>query len=330
MSFLTCFGRGHRTLNVLKLATSILSVPLLVTSFAAQEPRPNQAVSNILEENFAFPPPIQWRMGEMEVSLIALAWGPANSPEMIAKGREVRARENPEFFSARPYALAMRFRATLTSPRFLEMSTTSGLAQIKNVEGNLEYPSDLTPSGFVPGTYDLHFTQNAKTTEYWDFFPASPAQKEFLFRAVPPSNRAKLSFRIIVKDNRFVIINVSPGAEAKALQFRKNFSGTIGAESKVNLQLTGKGPELSGAEQYAGVGKTLWLKGMVDSLDNFILKEYYPKDQVTGIFQGKFSYNYGVMTGYFSKPDGSRLQPFEFREVVAPSRSGKNGTDSRP
>ncbi len=42
--------------------------------------------SNILEKSFAFPPPVQWISGNWEVSLIGVAWGPANSPEMISKG----------------------------------------------------------------------------------------------------------------------------------------------------------------------------------------------------------------------------------------------------
>lgn len=290
-------------------------------------------MSNILEEKLAFPPPIQWRMGEAEFSLIALAWGPANSPGMISKGRELGRGEKPEFFSNRPYALAVCLRATL--PRPVHGLRLSGLVRIKNVDGNIEYPSDLTPSGFVSpfvvpaGVNDVSFN-GTETTEHWDLFPVSPDEKEFLFQVILPSSSSMLFFRVIVKDNSFVIINVSPGAEAIALQFTKTFSGAVGADSKVNLQLTNRRSELSGTEQYARIGKTLWLKGTVDSLGNFVLKEYYPKDQVTGIFQGKFSQNYGAMTGYFSKPDGSRLQPFEFREVAARSRSREDGSESRP
>jgi hypothetical protein len=221
-----------------------------------------------------------------------------------------------------------------TLPRPVSGIRLSGIARIKNVDGSIEYPSELTPSGFVTlfvnpgGVSDVPFAGNA-TVDQWAFFPASPDQEEFLFEVIPPSSNPTLSFRIIVKDNKFVIIKASPATDVTALQFTKAFSGTIGAESKVHLQLTNRGSELSCTEQYARVGKTLWLKGAVDSLGNFVLKEYYPKEQVTGIFQGKFSQNYGTMTGYFSKPDGSRLQPFEFREAGAPSRSAENGSDSR-
>ena len=66
---------------------------------------------------------------------------------MISKEREFRERENPEFSSDRSYALAMCFRAT--APRPMSMLTVSGLARIKNVGGNLEYPSEPIPPGFV-------------------------------------------------------------------------------------------------------------------------------------------------------------------------------------
>jgi hypothetical protein len=59
--------------------------------------------------------------------------------------------------------------------------------------------------------------------------------------------------------------------------------------------------------------------GKIDSLGNFELKEFYPKDNVTGLLRGKFSLDYRVMTGYFSKPDGSRLEPFEFQEAEGTS-----------
>jgi len=50
-------------------------------------------------------------------------------------------------------------------------------------------------------------------------------------------------------------------------------------------------------------------------LGNFVLEERYPEDQITGILKGKFSDGCQVIQGYFSKPDGSRLQPFELRQV---------------
>jgi hypothetical protein len=50
----------------------------------------------------------------------------------------------------------------------------------------------------------------------------------------------------------------------------------------------------------------------VDSLGYFTIEERYPKNTVTGILKGRFDANYQTMSGYFSKPDGSLLQPFEF------------------
>jgi len=79
--------------------------------------------------------------------------------------------------------------------------------------------------------------------------------------------------------------------------------------------LVGKNTTLSGTEQYQRIGKTLWLRGSIDSLGNFVLEERYPEDQITGSFKGKFSDGCQVMQGYFSKPDGSRLQSFELRQV---------------
>lgn len=315
--------------SLLKVANSLGFAILVVTALSGQNPRPDAAVSKILEEKLAFPPPIQWKVQGIEVSLAALAWGPANSPEMISKGREPIGREKPEFFSDRPYALALCFRAKASEVR--DMFLGSRLTRVKNVEGDLESPWILTPSGFAqfsgaPGTYDIQF-QKTDTTQFCDFFPVSSedkqflfqvSDKQFLFQVSPAPGKPILSFRVIVKDNKFEVINAAPGPEATR-QFKKDFTGTVGAESKVNWQLTASGAELSGTEQYARIGKTLWVQGAVDSLGNFELKEYYPKDQLTGIFDGKFSQNYGEMSGYFSKPDGSRLQPFEFKEVTSPA-----------
>src|SRR5437899_12326857 len=88
-----------------------------------------------------------------------------------------------------------------------------------------------------------------------------------------------------------------------------------GPDSKVTLHLQQKGATLSGAQQYVRIGRTLWLRGQVDSFGNFALEERYPENRLTGIFKGKFSERCQTMTGYFSKPDGSRLLPFEFHEI---------------
>jgi hypothetical protein len=161
-------------------------------------------------------------------------------------------------------------------------------------------------------------------------FPVSPDQNEFLFQTGPvsgvwsPADPPKIAFRIIVKEDDLVVANVSPEQHGSCLNFRKELAGAVGGRSKVNLQLTRAAAILSGTEQYARIGETLWLKGTADSLGNFVLEERYPKDRVTGIFQGKFSPDCATMTGYFSKPDGSRLQPFEFREAGVTTEHDEN------
>jgi hypothetical protein len=97
--------------------------------------------------------------------------------------------------------------------------------------------------------------------------------------------------------------------------FKKYFTGAIGEGILVKLELTLKNGILSGTERYVRIGKPLWLKGTVDAEGNFTLEEHYPEDTVTGIFKGKFYEACQVMIGDFSKPDGSRLQPFKFRET---------------
>jgi len=271
----------------------------------------------VLEEKFPFPPPLQWKVGNVEFSLIGIAWGRADSPEMIAKGYQVETREKPEFFADRTFALALRLRARRPEAQ-PEIITVSDLARIKNVEGDHEYPWALTPSGFVqqfpvgrPGIWDVHF-QQGELAEYWDFFPASPDGKQFLFEVDQNGTPSTISFRIILSDNKFLVINDSP---SKPEQFTREFSGTIGGDIKLKMQLTAHGSELSGAEQYTRIGKTLAVRGALDSLGNFRLTEFYPENHPTGRFDGKFSPTYLAMSGYFVKPDGSRLQPFELREL---------------
>ncbi|MGA8877762.1 MAG: hypothetical protein WCC25_08625 [Candidatus Korobacteraceae bacterium] len=296
---------------------AVLAAVLQPVSCSAQAPQAKPAEPKVLEEKLPFPPPIQWKVGDVEFSLIGIAWGPADSPEMITKGHQVETREKPEFFADRTFALALRLRARRpeTQP---EIVTVSDLARIKNVEGDREYPWALTPSGFVqqfpvgrPGIWDVHF-QQGELAEYWDFFPASPDDKQFLFEVDQNGTPATIAFRIILSDNKLLVINDSP---AKPAQFTREFSGTIAGDIKLKMQLTAHGSELSGTEQYTRIGKTLAVHGAVDSLGNFRLTEFYPENRPAGIFDGKFSPTYLEMTGYFAKPDGSKLQPFSLREI---------------
>ena len=312
------------------LCAILLCAPLAGRAWCADEPR-------VLEKKLEFPWPVQWKTnGGIEISLIAVAWGPANSRDMVSRSRDDIHVRNPEFYPDRPYVLALQFRAKLASGVSTVMAATSGLVRV-NVDGDVEAPMELTPSGFVPfsgspGVFDLRFDRS-DTTEYWDLFPVSPDQKEFLFQVFgasglrPSAGSPKLSFRVVRRNNEIVIIGATPDPGIACLNLKRDFAGTVGTNTRVKLQLTGINTTLSGTEQYERIGTILWLKGTGDSLGNFVIEERYPEDQVTGIFKGKFSDVCQAMTGYFSKPDGSRLQPFEFRAVRKTNPGGAGQSD---
>jgi hypothetical protein len=293
--------------------------------------------SNVVEKSFAFPSPLQWKAQEVEISLIGLAWGPAQSPEMLAKGRERMAMDKPQFFPDRPFALALHFRATVPNVVAAEQYSSSGLTMVKNIDGDQEIPQQLTSSGFTPFSGspivpDLHFNRS-RITEFWDMFPVSPEQKEFLFqvsdfgRLLRPG-MASLSFRILLRDGEFTIVNTLPQPATGCSKLNQNLVGTIGANSRITVELKREGETISGTEKYIRVGQTLWLRGTADSMANFVVEERFPEEQVTGIFKGKFSPDCRSLTGYFSKPDGSRLQPFELHEagsIDRPDSSSEQG-----
>ena len=87
-------GRERPPMCHPRIVSIVLAFWLLVATGS------NVTASNIVEKKFPFPSPLQWKQGKAEISLIALAWGPANSPEMISRGREKqpgkagRGREN--------------------------------------------------------------------------------------------------------------------------------------------------------------------------------------------------------------------------------------------
>lgn len=301
-----------------KISTVLLALFILATSGLAASP------SKILEKKFVFPFPVQWRVGYWEVSVAGVAWGPANSPEMISKGHEEPATDKPFSLPDRPYALAIKLRGVSPNPVWDTSAGSSGLLLIKDISGDYQVPLELTPAGFVhysgrPAVYDLAFNRT-KITEFWDFFPVSPRQKRFLFQSFVLNTfqynrgRPMASFRVLIRNNGLELVNLTSPSQNACTSFTRKFSGTIGSGIAVKLQLTVKGKELSGTEQYAKVGKTLWLTGHVDSFGNFILHEQYPKGHVTGIFKGRFTVSCHLVTGYFSKPDGSELLPFRFDE----------------
>ncbi len=94
-------GCGGSPMCHLRIVSIVLAFWSLVATASSA------TASNIAEKKFPFPSPLQWKSGKAEISLIALAWGPANSPEMISKGREKQPREQPGFFSDRTYAIAL-------------------------------------------------------------------------------------------------------------------------------------------------------------------------------------------------------------------------------
>jgi hypothetical protein len=298
-----------------------LLVISLTVSVQGQSGAPEPS-AKIVETNLPFPSPVQWATNGAEISLMHVAWGPANSPEMLSKGRQKMVREQATFYRDRPYVLALGFSAKSMGAISAISYSTSGLVRVEDTDGNIEVPMVLTPEGFVPfsgspGIFDIHFDRNM-TTEYWDLFPAAPDQKEFLFQVFPGNvrpNSPRLSFRIVLKGSNIAIVDVSQQPAASCIELRNDYAGTIGASTHAEVQLVGKNRTLSGNEQYQRIGKTLWLRGNIDSLGNFVLEERYPEDQITGIFKGKFSDSCQVMQGYFSKPDGSRLQPFELRQM---------------
>lgn len=279
--------------------------------------------TKVIEKKFAFPPPIQWKSGNWEVSVIGIAWGPANSPAMTSRGRKnALSKEAPGFFPDRSYALAIHLQGFSPNTNSNTMYGGSGLVLIRDVSGDFQVPMVLTPRGFTrysgsPGTMDLSFIRSNKT-EVWDFFPVSPHQKELLFQSFAFTSTSRgmprASFKVLLRDGKLALVNVTPGNRTACSDFKRNFSGTIGPRISVRLSLTVQGTKISGTEQYERIGKTLRLTGHVDTFGNFKMQEQYPTNHLTGLFNGKFARGCQAMTGYFSKPDGARLLPFSFDE----------------
>ena len=317
-----------------RMPLRLLAIVLLLTSATvctAHQVDLNQSGRKILQESFGFPPPLQWKLSDIELSVIGLAWGPADSPEMIANGREAFSREKPAFFPDRTYALAVHFRAY--KPQLNQMVSQSQLARITDVEGDVEYAWQLTPSGFVNvrGATAASSNVTMRNVEFWDFFPVSAEQRDFLFQVTPfYTKQPSLTFRIVIKGGKLVIVSPSPAPQSVVPDFSKRFTGSVGGETAVDWQLTKMGSKVSGTEQYAQAGQTLRLEGAVDSLGNFELREYYPGEQLTGIFAGKFAKNLGGMSGYFSRPNGSDLQTFELTEMVPPPPKEEGSNNNPP
>jgi hypothetical protein len=121
----------------------------LTVSIQAQS-GPPESSSKIVDTNLAFPSPVQWAADGAEISLMHVAWGPANSPEMLSKGRQKMGREQAAFYPDRPYVLALGFSAKSVAAVPATSYSTSGLVRVKDTDGDIEVPMVLTPDGFVP------------------------------------------------------------------------------------------------------------------------------------------------------------------------------------
>lgn len=300
----------------------------LVAVSAQAAPLSPIPASPIQETDYPFPFPVQWLVAGVQISVTGVAWGPANSPEMISRssapvttrwdGRGIP--EKPSYLPG-TYALAIRLQGTapMVEPG---LSVGSGLVLVRDVNGDYQIPMHLTPEGFVAptgvfGRADLSFLgSSSRTIEAWDIFPVSPEQKAFLFqrtvgRYQPNPEQSDTSFRVLIEKSGIRLVPIMQPEQYACGDFSRDFTGTIGSNIAFRVQLTGKNKNLSGTEEYARTGKTLWLVGKMDTFGNILLHEEYPQGHVTGIFTGQLSASCKQVSGYFSKPDGSELLPFE-------------------
>jgi hypothetical protein len=298
------------------IRASSIFLAVLLLSIVAQ-PQPKSAPKSINKE-VSFPSPIEWTVDDhVDISLTGLIFGPADSPDLMSKAREPLLNSKPENLPERPYVIGLGFTAKITGRTglpTLDMRTFSRLVRVTDVDGNTETPFALTYAGMVKEIYDLHF-KGSDSTQYWDVFPVTPNEKEFLFEVYSSAHSLVISFRIVRKDDDLVIINSTPDSGSACPDFEKNFVGSIGADIPIQLQLTNRGATLSGSEQYTQVGKTLSIIGKVDSLGYFRMQEESHKNHATGILNGRFDPGCTTMSGHYSKPDGSLLQPFKFHEL---------------
>src|SRR5581483_5032511 len=153
---------------------AVLALPVALSAQTDAEPK-------TIEKRLPFPSPVQWKLSDISVTLIGLAWGPANSPQMKPKGQETFPRDKPQFFSDRRFVLVLGFEARKPTLVNDGIYARSGLVRMKNIDGDMEAPWALTAAGLVPRPFDIHISR-ANAAQFWDFFPASADDKEFLDR----------------------------------------------------------------------------------------------------------------------------------------------------
>src|SRR6202521_1173528 len=229
-------------MHLIRSRSSLWLLVISLTVSVRAQSGPPEPSAKIVEKNLTFPSRVQWPTNGAEISLLHVAWGPANSPEMLSKGRQKMGREQATFYPDRPDVLALGFRAKSVAAIPTTSYSTSGLVRVKDTDGDIEVPMVLTSDGFVPfsgspGIYDVHFEQNM-TTEYWDLFPAAPDQKEYIFQVFSGyarANHSRLSFSIVLQGDDIAIVNVSPQQRVSCMEFGNDLAGTVGASAHVKV-----------------------------------------------------------------------------------------------
>jgi len=95
--------------------------------------------------------------------------------------------------------------------------------------------------------------------------------------------------------------------------FTKTYEGNINHSYAIKMTLTKKGAKLSGTYHYKSKGKLLKLDGNIDNTGKIHLKEFDNTGNMTGIFDGQLKA--GTITGYWKKPDASKIMPFSVSEI---------------
>ncbi len=90
----------------------------------------------------------------------------------------------------------------------------------------------------------------------------------------------------------------------------KVFSGTINNRYPIRMTLNRRRATITGSYLYTKVGKSISLRGEMQSDGIVMLFETNDKGENTGVFRGAFE-NDRRFLGTWSEPDGSRKMPFE-------------------
>ena len=94
--------------------------------------------------------------------------------------------------------------------------------------------------------------------------------------------------------------------------FTKSFEGTINGKYGIIMNLAKSEKKLSGTYIYKSQGKPIKISGTIDDNGNLTINEFNDKGIRTGVFKGQLSGN--IITGQWTRPDGSRTMPFSISE----------------